>query len=159
MRQVLLFHALIQPAACICTAEDNNTFTLLHPYVLPFTSVRFALHVRTCLLFPMHIFPFTDLPICQFRVYICVFQFVYCRIIRTFAPGIKKTRLNFCIKANEIVTISHIYYRTKMKKQYQSPQTKVVCAKCASMLCSSVKGTEPVTISENSYGDDCWGEI
>lgn len=107
----------------------------------------------------MHIFPFTDIPICQFRVYICVFQFVYCRIIRTFAPGIKKTRLNFCIKAKEIVTISHIYYRTKMKKQYQSPRTKVVCAKCASMLCGSVTGTEPVTISENSYDDDCWGEI
>lgn len=42
------------------------------------------------------------------------------------------------------------------KKQYQSPQIKVVSTKCASMLCSSVSGTEKVEISDNNYGEDSW---
>ncbi len=46
-----------------------------------------------------------------------------------------------------------------MKKQYQSPLMKVVRAKCASMLCASASGTEPVTMSGNNYDEDCWGEI
>lgn len=43
-----------------------------------------------------------------------------------------------------------------MKKQYQTPQTKVVSTKCVSMLCSSVTGTEKVEISDNNYGEDSW---
>ncbi len=42
------------------------------------------------------------------------------------------------------------------KKQYQAPQIKVVSTKCVSMLCSSVSGTEKVTISENVYGEGSW---
>ena len=44
------------------------------------------------------------------------------------------------------------------KKQYQTPQMKEVNTKCVSMLCSSVTGTEKVTISEYNYGEEagCW---
>ena len=38
--------------------------------------------------------------------------------------------------------IKEIKTKTKMKKQYQSPQFKVVGTKCASMLCASAYGTK-----------------
>lgn len=43
-----------------------------------------------------------------------------------------------------------------MKKIYQTPQTKVVSTKCVSMLCSSVSGTEKVTVSDYDYDDNSW---
>ena len=43
-----------------------------------------------------------------------------------------------------------------MKKIYQTPQTKVVSTKCVSMLCSSVSGTETVTVSDYDYDDNSW---
>ena len=43
-----------------------------------------------------------------------------------------------------------------MKKIYQTPQTKVVSTKCVSMLCSSVSGTEKVTVSDYNYDDNSW---
>ena len=43
-----------------------------------------------------------------------------------------------------------------MKKQYLSPAIKVVRTQCASMLCSSVTGTEKVEISTNEYGEGSW---
>ena len=43
-----------------------------------------------------------------------------------------------------------------MKKIYQTPQTKVVSTKCVTMLCSSVSGTEKVTVSDYDYDDNSW---
>ena len=43
-----------------------------------------------------------------------------------------------------------------MKKQYQSPQTKVVSTKCECLLSGSVSGTEKVEISTNDYGEGSW---
>ena len=43
-----------------------------------------------------------------------------------------------------------------MKKQYQSPQTKVVSTKCETLLSGSVSGTEKVEISTNDYGEGSW---
>ena len=43
-----------------------------------------------------------------------------------------------------------------MKKQYLSPQTKVVSTKCETLLSGSVSGTEKVEISTNDYGEGSW---
>lgn len=43
-----------------------------------------------------------------------------------------------------------------MKKIYQTPQTKVVSARCVSMLCSSATNTEKVTVSDYNYDDNSW---